>query len=190
MIRKIIIVLFFLVAASAIRAESKKSWTYFFYIAADNYHNAADYDYENRRLVDKYQPMEMYKELRRLARKDKKNNYAIFFDPKGATFHRINRHFRRRAGRPAINTQNHVRFEYYRKGKLQKENSVWDFETDCTRVKNWKRLAEEAKKYIGFKTIKNSNLLLYYYGEHIYSKPVGPNYDLSEKPKVLSLIHI
>lgn len=134
-------------------------WSYVFFIAGDYYTQGAT-RLPDGRLVDEDQARRLYQELTRLARADSRNQYTIFYDPRGrATFF----------------SDRHVRLDVYRAGKQVHDNGIFETEVDSTRPETVSRVIRESERFAN----PGDYRAFFYYGEHLAPRPIQILQDFS-----------
>lgn len=141
--KKILLIFLFLI--SSVSALEEK--TFIFFINGDWFYQGPVYEDETIRLKD--QANLIYRQMVKVAKKDSKNNYVLFYDP---------------LGKGSIINRKWVKLRIYKKGKKVFGLGLKKPEVDTGSL----------KFYSDFKNIISDNLgslsqkqkILYYYGEH------------------------
>ena len=153
----------------------KEGWNYFFYIAGDQHMKGVTWQKSSslKPNQNEDQANRMYTTLIRQARSDEKNNYAIFYDPKGKS------HW--------LSKKKHVKFMFFSHGELIHQKTLK--EIDMTSEKPFLRLFQKGEKYLD--SFHSRHNLFYYGGEHVQTNQ-PETYDLSHPKSYFSpilLIH-
>lgn len=150
----IFFLLSFICSFQDVSAESsldERPWTYIFWINGDFDYQGPVYNGDDR-IELKYQPRLIYEQVLEMAKEDRKNNYIIFFDPKGrGRFFNFNKRY--------------VQMRVYEKSKRLYRSGLSYRDIDATRVDTFETMAQVAWDHLG-QSWKKSQKMLYFYGEH------------------------
>lgn len=165
--RFLLLLFFFIFSIKAFSIEGKN---FIFFINGDWFYQGPVFEDEGVRLKD--QANIIYRKMVERAKKDKKNNYAIFYDP---------------MGKGGLLNRNWVKFRIYKSGKRMYGHGLKDSEIDTSSMEFINLFAGTIKKNLGL--LKKEDSLFYYYGEHFpaygesqldLSSPNGGSFGLSK----------
>lgn len=149
--KKLIILIFFTFSVGLLAMEGK---TFVYFINGDWHYQGPVYEEEGIRLKD--QANVIYREMVKGAKKDKKNNYVLFYDP---------------LGKGSIFNRKWVKLRVYKKGKKVFGLGLRKAEINANSPQLYHKLKQVMHDELG--RIKKEDALLYYYGEHFPAKGVA-----------------
>lgn len=132
---------------SCMTSHALENKTFVFFINGDWYYKGPQFEETGVRLED--QANILYKQILKRAKEDKKNNYVLFYDPKG---------------KGNILNRKWVKFRIFERGKGRYSHLLKDAEIDTTKDSFIELFSRTIKKKLG--ALKKDSSVFYYYGEH------------------------